>query len=66
MRYQDKVVIVTGGTKGIGLGCVRAFVGAGARVVVDGQVTRIDDMSLDELFGVVDEVETRILGETPG
>ena len=33
MRYEGKVVIVTGGTKGIGEGCVRAFVGAGARVV---------------------------------
>lgn len=33
MRYADKVVIVTGGTKGIGLGCVRAFVGAGSKVV---------------------------------
>jgi NAD(P)-dependent dehydrogenase (short-subunit alcohol dehydrogenase family) len=33
VRYQDKVVIVTGGTKGIGEGCVRAFVGAGAKVV---------------------------------
>jgi NAD(P)-dependent dehydrogenase (short-subunit alcohol dehydrogenase family) len=33
MRYQDKVVIITGGTKGIGLGCVRVFVDAGAKVV---------------------------------
>jgi len=33
MEYRDKVVIVTGGTKGIGEGCVRAFVGAGSRVV---------------------------------
>ena len=33
MRYADKVVIVTGGTKGIGEGCVRVFVEAGSRVV---------------------------------
>lgn len=33
MDYRDKVVIVTGGTKGIGEGCVRAFVDAGSRVV---------------------------------
>jgi NAD(P)-dependent dehydrogenase (short-subunit alcohol dehydrogenase family) len=33
MRYQDKVVIVTGGSKGIGEGCVRVFAEAGARVV---------------------------------
>jgi NAD(P)-dependent dehydrogenase (short-subunit alcohol dehydrogenase family) len=32
MRYQDKVVVVTGGTKGIGEGCVRVFVEAGAKV----------------------------------
>jgi len=32
MEYRDKVVIVTGGTKGIGEGCVRVFVDAGARV----------------------------------
>jgi NAD(P)-dependent dehydrogenase (short-subunit alcohol dehydrogenase family) len=33
MRYPEKVVIVTGGSKGIGEGCVRVFVAAGARVV---------------------------------
>ena len=33
MDYRKKVVVVTGGTKGIGEGCVRAFVDAGARVV---------------------------------
>jgi NAD(P)-dependent dehydrogenase (short-subunit alcohol dehydrogenase family) len=33
MRYANKVVIVTGGTKGIGEGCVRAFVEAGSAVV---------------------------------
>ena len=34
VRYTDKVVIITGGSKGIGEGCVRAFVAAGARVVL--------------------------------
>ena len=33
MRYPDKVVIVTGGSRGIGEGCVRAFVEAGSKVV---------------------------------
>ncbi|HEY3132189.1 MAG TPA: SDR family NAD(P)-dependent oxidoreductase [Acidobacteriota bacterium] len=33
MRYHDKVTIITGGTKGIGLGCVQVFVGAGSKVV---------------------------------
>jgi len=33
VTYQDKIVIITGGTKGIGEGCVRVFVDAGASVV---------------------------------
>jgi NAD(P)-dependent dehydrogenase (short-subunit alcohol dehydrogenase family) len=33
MRYQDKVTIVTGGSRGIGEGCVRVFVAAGSKVV---------------------------------
>jgi len=33
MHYTDKIVIVTGGSKGIGEGCVRMFAGAGAKVV---------------------------------
>src|SRR5215831_9879760 len=33
MIYRDKVVVITGGTHGIGEGCVRAFAGAGSRVV---------------------------------
>jgi NAD(P)-dependent dehydrogenase (short-subunit alcohol dehydrogenase family) len=34
MRYEGRVVIVTGGSKGIGLGCVRVFVEEGGSKVV--------------------------------
>src|SRR3954470_20381731 len=33
MRYKDKVTIVTGGSKGIGLGCVKVFVEEGSKAV---------------------------------
>jgi NAD(P)-dependent dehydrogenase (short-subunit alcohol dehydrogenase family) len=34
MRYKDRVTIVTGGTKGIGAGCVKVFVEEGGAIVV--------------------------------
>jgi len=33
LRYKDKVTIVTGGSRGIGEGCVRAFIAEGSKVV---------------------------------
>ena len=33
MNYANRVTIITGGTKGIGRGCVEAFVAAGSKVV---------------------------------
>lgn len=40
MRYENRVVVVTGGSQGIGEGCARAFAGAGANVIVSS----IDDV----------------------
>lgn len=34
MRFHNRVVIVTGGSKGIGAGCVRVFAGEGGRVAI--------------------------------
>jgi NAD(P)-dependent dehydrogenase (short-subunit alcohol dehydrogenase family) len=34
VRYRDKTVIITGGSRGIGYGCAQEFVSAGANVVI--------------------------------
>lgn len=49
MNYKDKVVIVTGGTKGIGEGCVRVFADAGAKVVFCARKQDEGDALADEI-----------------
>ncbi|MEK7725136.1 MAG: SDR family oxidoreductase [Acidobacteriota bacterium] len=58
MNYKNKVVIITGGSKGIGEGCVRAFAEAGAKVVFcarnEGDVlaTELNSLGKGEVFFV--------------
>jgi len=51
MKYVDKVVIISGGTKGIGEGCVRAFLDAGSRVVFCSRNQDEGDKLASELNG---------------
>jgi len=52
MKYQDKVVIITGGTKGIGEGCVHTFIDAGSRVVFCARDTEEGETLAAKLNGL--------------
>ena len=39
MRFENKVVLITGGTRGIGLATARLFAAEGARAVIVGRDT---------------------------
>lgn len=49
MRFQDKVVIVTGSTKGIGEACAREFAREGAGVVVTGRSVELGQKVVAEI-----------------
>ena len=49
MRYDGKVTIVTGGSKGIGEGCTRVFVEAGSKVVFCARNEKEGNRLADEL-----------------
>lgn len=53
--FSGKVVVVTGGTDGIGLATAKAFVAEGARVFITGR-------RQDRLDGVVRELGTSVVG----
>ena len=61
-RYQDKVVIVTGGSKGIGEGCVRVFVQNGSKVVLCARGEK-DGLKLVEELNAKGERNVRIIDQ---
>ena len=62
LGLRDKVVVVTGGTAGIGRSCVDAFLEEGSRVVVTGDDTQVDlpsgvESGLSVAVGVLKDVD---------
>ncbi|MBL7406409.1 SDR family NAD(P)-dependent oxidoreductase, partial [Escherichia coli] len=49
--FQDKVVVVTGGTSGIGLATAQAFVDEGASVFITGRRQETLDAALKQIGG---------------
>jgi NAD(P)-dependent dehydrogenase (short-subunit alcohol dehydrogenase family) len=49
MKLKDKVVIITGATKGIGLACAQEFAREGARVVMCGRTVSVGKAAVDEI-----------------
>jgi L-fucose dehydrogenase len=49
MKLQDKVAIITGGSKGIGLGCARVFAKYGCKVVVASRGEEAGRQAVKEL-----------------
>ena len=52
-RFNDKVVVVTGGTSGIGLATAKAFAAEGASVFITGRRQDALDAALTEIGGTV-------------
>ncbi len=50
-EYAGKAVVITGGTRGIGAGIARAFLAAGADVLVCGRTTPADEAALPTADG---------------
>lgn len=57
ITLNDKVAIVTGGTRGIGFAMIKAFVEAGAKVVIWGSRIETAESALEKLKGLYPDCE---------
>ena len=57
LQLTDKVVVVTGGSKGIGAAAVRSFAAEGARVVIAGRSPAEGDALAAEVNGIYVKAE---------
>ncbi len=59
-RFQDRVVVVTGGTSGIGLAAAKAFSQEGASVFVTGRRQDVLDAAVEQIGGRVTGVRADV------
>ena len=59
-KFTNKVVVITGGTSGIGLATAKAFAGEGAAVYITGRRQEVLDAAVKAIGGDV----TGVRGDT--
>jgi NAD(P)-dependent dehydrogenase (short-subunit alcohol dehydrogenase family) len=63
MRFQDKVVLITGGNRGIGLAAARAFAAEGASLALVARDAQLGEARARELNAVFFPADVRMAGD---